>query len=242
MSKSPSESNPINRSTLSGQVTKKLRADITSGVYQPGEQLNEALIARQFGISRGPLREAMQRLIQDGLLRSMPHRGVFVPEFTDEDLADIYFAREAIETAALRRVMASGNAVEVAGLLRIEIDMMIAALERDDWSEVVDHDLHFHTQLVDAAQSGRLSRMYSVLIDETRLCLHMRVSGFFGRKDFVEEHIALADRLAAEDSPGALEAIRNHLNEPLKSLAQQRDDPGKSRKADLDNKSDTESN
>ena len=242
MSKSPSESIPINRSTLSGQVTERLRADIISGVYQPGEQLNEALIARQFGISRGPLREAMQRLIQDGLLLSMPHRGVFVPELTDEDLTDIYFAREAIETAALRRIMASGKAVEVTQLLRNEIEMMIAALERDDWSEVVDHDLHFHTQLVNAAQSGRLSRMYSVLIDETRLCLHMLVSGFIGRKDFVEKHIALADRLAVEDSPGALEAIRNHLNEPLKSLAQQRDDPGKSRKADLDNKSDTESN
>ncbi|MCP4284881.1 MAG: GntR family transcriptional regulator [Gammaproteobacteria bacterium] len=232
MSKSHSESIPINRSTLSGQVAERLRADITSGVYQPGGQLNEALIARQFGVSRGPLREAMQRLIQDGLLRSRPHRGVFVPELTDEDLVDIYFAREAIEIAALRRIMASGQSVEVARLLRIEVDMMIAALERDDWSEVVDHDLHFHTQLVDAAQSRRLSRMYSVLIDETRLCLHMLVSGFTGRKDFVEEHIALADRLAAEDTPGALKAIRNHLNEPLKSLAQQRDDQGKSRYAD----------
>ncbi len=232
MSNPNSEAIPISRSTLAAQVTEKLRNDIVKGVYQPGDQLNEASIARQLEISRGPLREAMQRLIQDGLLRSRPHRGVFVPELTSEDLEDIFFAREAIETAALRRVMASGHAIELAKRLKIEVDMMIRALERNDWNEVVDHDLHFHTQLVDAANSRRLSRMYSVLIDETRLCLHMLVSGFMGRKDFVEEHILLTDRLAAEDTPGALEAIRNHLSEPLKSLAQQRADQGSSDSAD----------
>lgn len=214
--------NPINRATLSGQVTERLRADILSGTFAPGEQLNEAQLARYFGVSRGPLREAMQRLIQDGLLDCRPHRGVFVPELTDEDLVDIYFAREAIESAALRRVMASGRAVEVAGLLTEQVERMVEALRRDDWNAVIDHDLRFHTRLVDAAGSRRLSRMYSVLIAETRLCLHLLVSGFEGRKDFIEEHRALTDRLAAEDADGALDAIANHLRQPLESIAQQR--------------------
>lgn len=218
----PSNANPINRETLSGQVTERLRADILSGAFAPGEQLNEAQLARYFGVSRGPLREAMQRLIQDGLLDCRPHRGVFVPELTDEDLVDIYFAREAIESAALRRVMASGRAVEIADLLTVEVENMVAALRRDDWSAVIDHDLRFHTALVDAAGSRRLSRMYSVLIAETRLCLHLLVSGFEGRKDFVEEHRALTDRLAAEDADGALDAIANHLRQPLESIARQR--------------------
>ena len=222
MTKPSSEAKPISRSTLSGQVTERLRADIVSGVFAPGDQLNEAQLAREFGVSRGPLREAMQRLIQDGLLHNKPHRGVFVPELTDQDLEDIYFTREAIETAAVRRVMAMGRAVEVSELLMREVEHMIAALQDDDWNRVIDHDLSFHTQLVEAADSGRLSRMYSVLIAETRLCLHLLVSGFEGRRDFVEEHIALAERLAAEDSAGALEAVRNHLQQPLESIARQR--------------------
>ena len=217
---------PISRTTLSGQVTEQLRAAILAGIYNRGAQLNEAELARQFGVSRGPLREAMQRLIQEGLLHSKPHHGVFVPDLTDEDLADIYFAREAIETAALRRVMTSGKAVEVAGLLSRYVDKMVAAMAEDDWTAVVDHDLSFHTQLVNSAGSHRLSRMYAVLIAETRLCLHMLVSGYLGREDFIEEHIALTDRLGAEDMPGALRAIRKHLHEPLKSLAQQREGKG----------------
>ena len=101
---------------------------ILAGLYSQGEQLNEAVLARRFGVSRGPLREAMQRLIQDGLLENRPHRGVFVPELTDEDLADICFAREAIETAALRRVMAAGESVSVSRRLTIEVDRLADAL------------------------------------------------------------------------------------------------------------------
>lgn len=212
------EMEPISRTTLSDQVTTRLRDGILSGLFKQGEQLNEAELARRFGVSRGPLREAMQRLIQEGLLHNRPHRGVFVPELTDEDLVDIYFAREAIETAALRRVMASGAVVSISRLLATEVDRMVEGLQRDDWNTVIDHDLRFHTHLVSAAESRRLSRMYSPLIAETRMCLHMLVSGFAGRKDFVEVHVALVERLAAEDASGAEGAIRRHLHEPLESL------------------------
>ena len=221
MTRSDPVTEPISRTTLSEQVTERLRDGILAGLYAQGEQLNEAELARRFGVSRGPLREAMQRLIQDGLLETRPHRGVFVPELTSEDLADIYFAREAIETAAVRRIMATGESVSVSRRLAEDVGHMSSALRSDDWSTVVDHDMRFHMRLVDSANSRRLSRMYSVLIAETRLCLHMLVSGFAGRKDFIEEHVALVERLAAEDAMGAQCAIRKHLHEPLKSLARQ---------------------
>ena len=220
---------PISRTTLSGQVTERLRSGILAGRYRQGEQLNEAALARRFGVSRGPLREAMQRLIQEGLLHNRPHRGVFVAELTDEDLVDIFFAREAIETAALRRVMAAGEAVSASRLLSTEVDRMIEALKRDDWNSVIDHDLRFHTHLVNAAESPRLSRMYSVLIAESRMCLHMLASGFAGRRDFVEVHVSLVDRLAVEDASGAEGAIRKHRHEPLDNLSHPRHrEPGPS--------------
>lgn len=222
MTRSDPTAEPISRRTLPGQVTERLRDGILAGVYTQGEQLNEVELARRFGVSRGPLREAMQRLIQDGLLENRPHRGVFVPQLTDEDLADIFIAREAIETAALRLVMAAGESVSVSRRLTIEVDRLVDALRRDDWNGVVDHELRFHTQLVDSANSRRLSRMYSALIAETRLCLRLPVSGFAGREYFVEEHVALVERLAAEDATGAQRAIRKHLHEPPRSLARRR--------------------
>ena len=209
---------PVSRATLSDLVTRQVRESILAGAYEPGAQLNEAALARQLGVSRGPLREALQRLIQEGLLRSRPHRGVFVPELTDADRADIYFAREAIETAALNRIIETGLAAQVAAALAGHVKEMVTALDEDDWSLAIDHDLGFHTRLVNAADSPRLSRMYASLIAETRMCLHVLVSGYQGRKDFVEEHLALTQRLAAEDTAGARAATRKHLHVPLRSL------------------------
>ncbi len=207
---------PIRRKTLSGQVAERLRDGILAGLYAPGEQLQEVELARRFGVSRGPLREAMQRLIQDGLLENRPHRGVFVPELTGEDLADIHCAREAIETAALGRIMAEGESVSVSRRLTAEVDRVAGALDRDDWRAVVDHEARFHMQFVDSARSRRLSRMYSVLIAETRLCLHMTEtdSGATTHAGYIEAHRTLIERLAAQDAHGARRAIRKHLQKP----------------------------
>ncbi len=76
-------STSIPRTTLASMVGERIRASILDGDVAPGTQLNEVELAASFGVSRGPVREAIQRLIQEGLLRSEPHRGVFLPVLTD---------------------------------------------------------------------------------------------------------------------------------------------------------------
>jgi DNA-binding GntR family transcriptional regulator len=80
----------IPRVTFAGMVGERIRSNIVEGVLAPGAQLNEVELAASFGVSRGPVREALQRLIQEGLLRSEPHRGVFVPVMGLEDIDDVY--------------------------------------------------------------------------------------------------------------------------------------------------------
>ena len=89
----------VQRSTPS-IIADKLRAAIGYGELKPGEQLLEADLARQLGVSRGPLREGMQRLTQEGLLVAIRNRGLFVIDMTPEDIRDMYIAREAIERGA----------------------------------------------------------------------------------------------------------------------------------------------
>src|SRR5262245_25137287 len=102
---------PIVRSTLATIVTERLRELVIAGQYAPGTQLSEMELAEQFGVSRGPVREALVRLVQVGLLERIPNRGVFVPNVGDEDLDDIYLAREAVESAALRVLLRRGDDV-----------------------------------------------------------------------------------------------------------------------------------
>jgi DNA-binding GntR family transcriptional regulator len=201
---------PIKRSTLSSVVTERLRELVTQGTYEPGAQLSEVELADRFGVSRGPIREGLQRLVQEGLLRSEPHRGVFIPVLSDRDIADIYLAREAIETVALRLVAGLPDRQRiVAPLLRL-VNQMRDASAAQRWDEVADLDLQFHLTVVDAAGSVRLSRMYATLIGETRVLLSMTAS-HPGREEFVAEHAEVERLLEDGDLDGALGALGHHF-------------------------------
>jgi DNA-binding GntR family transcriptional regulator len=198
-------------------VGERIRADIIEGALRPGSQLNEVELAASFGVSRGPVREALQRLIQEGLLRSEPHRGVFVPVLEAADIDDIYLAREALETAALRRVTGTSRALSSYKTLDRIVRAMESAEKSDDWSTVVSRDLDFHTALVAAADSPRLERMFTTVISETRLCLALLTTAYDRadlvqrRDDLVQEHRRILDLVHTGDVEGAVAVLKTHF-------------------------------
>ena len=208
----------IPRVTFTSMVGEKIRSNIIEGVLAPGSQLNEVELAAAFGVSRGPVREALQRLIQEGLLRSEPHRGVFVPIMTPEDVEDIYVAREALETAAVRRVIGMSRAAATYKALGKIVLAMEAAEKRDDWNTVANRDLDFHTALVAAADSPRLERMFATVISETRLCLGVLTTAYDARGDVVEEHRGIIDLIRDADTEGAVAVLKKHFDDGVVTL------------------------
>ena len=212
------------RITLSGQVASAIRDAVLSGAFPQGRQMNEAELAARFEVSRGPVREAMQRLVQEGLLVSHPHRGIFVVELTESDLADVYLARQAIEGAALRRIAARGDAGEppergrLTGRLAAETARMDEAVRAGDWGEVAESDLAFHRALVDAAASPRLSRMFDTVQAETRLCLHLLMPGYRSSAELADEHRRLAALATGDDLDASVAEIGRHLADPIRYL------------------------
>jgi DNA-binding GntR family transcriptional regulator len=206
------------RVTLAGQVAGAIRDAVLSGGFAPGQQMNEADLAVRFAVSRGPVREALQRLVQEGLLVSHPHRGVFVVAMTEADLADVYLAREAIEGAALRRMAGLADRSALVARLEGEAARMEAAATARDWTAVAASDLAFHRALVDAAASPRLSRMYDTVQAETRLCLHLLIGGYQSSAGLAAEHRRLAALATGDDLAAALAELGRHLADPIRYL------------------------
>lgn len=215
---------PIERVTLSIQVAERIRDDILTGHYEPGQQLHEVELALALGVSRGPLREAMQRLIQEGLLTSLPHRGVFVIELSEDDLADVFFVRASLEEAAVRRILSGGARVATAKALRALADRMDRAMRAGDTATGGDLDFAFHRTLVDAAGSARLSRTYATVQAETRLCLHRLMGGYRNRADLAVEHVRLADLVASAPLDAVLDELHRHFGNPAATLRRARED------------------
>ncbi|MDI5984231.1 GntR family transcriptional regulator [Halomonas sp. M4R5S39] len=209
---------PVVRLTMSSMVTEQIRDAILSGVYPPGMQLNEKLVAESCGVSRGPVREAIQRLLQEGLLVSVPHRGVFVLELTEDDLEDIYFTRDAVERAALRRIVHSGRGEELSGRLMAIVESMRQAVEQEEWTEVAALDIRFHSELVNAAGSQRLSRLYATLMAEMGLCINHLIGVYRGRGRLIEEHELLTNLIASGDAEQLEKAMAEHLQEPVETI------------------------
>ena len=109
-----SELSPNPRRSTVEYIADELRDAIMAGRLEPGEQLGEADLARRFEVSRGPLREAMQRLVSEGLLHAITNRGVFVTELTLEDVLDVYRTRSVIERGALEVVLDRARREETA--------------------------------------------------------------------------------------------------------------------------------
>jgi DNA-binding GntR family transcriptional regulator len=214
----PATQGPLQRATLSVQIAGRIRDDILSGAYPPGAQLHEVELALSFGVSRGPLREAMQRLVQEGLLRSAPHRGVFVPELSEDDIRDVFFVRATIEVAAVRRVVASDRRKDVARTLAGIADRMDRALKAGDRATGGEFDFEFHRTLVDAAGSERLSRTYATVQAETRLCLHRLMGGYRSSRDLADEHHRLARLIAEAPVDAVVEELQRHFGDPTTHL------------------------
>jgi DNA-binding GntR family transcriptional regulator len=207
----------IPRATLASIVGERIRASVIDGTLKPGSQLNEVELATSFGVSRGPVREALQRLIQEGLLRSEPHRGVFIPVMTEEDVSDIYLAREALESAAIRRLITSSVATSAYKALDRKVSAMEKAEAAGDWETVGTLDLEFHTTLVASVGSPRLDRMFRTIMSETRLCLSV-LTGVQARADLVAEHRHICDMVRDRNLEGALEAVNRHFDEAVVTL------------------------
>jgi DNA-binding GntR family transcriptional regulator len=222
VNKKPQTSKRVSRvpkPTLASVVTTELREAIVTGKIAPGTQMNEVELATRFSTSRGPVREGMQRLVQEGLLVSSPHRGIFVPVLSTEDLEDLYFARSAIERAAMLRIVNSGiPAATIAGLNQVLGEMEIA-LEEGDGAAVAAADMRFHEVIVAAAGSPRLEQMYMMLMGQMRLGLNLVVDTYDDRRDLVSEHRTIVQRLKAGDRAALIKTLDEHFHAALDDVA-----------------------
>lgn len=208
---------PLVRESTPSIIAEKLRKAIGHGDLKPGQQLGEAELARQLGVSRGPLREGMQRLTQEGLLVSIRNRGLFVVEMTPENVRDMYVARTAIERAAASQIF-SIKPQEAGERLAAVADEMAKAAARKDSAAVSEADISFHQVLVSLARSPRLSRMHETLLTETRMCIHALEESYQASDVRVAEHHGIAEAFVAGDPALADERLLAHMEDAVVRL------------------------
>lgn len=139
-------------------ATELIRSAIVEGRLEPGQRLKEEELARELGISRTPVREALLVLQTEGLIDASPNRGASVRAYEAADLDDLYLLRALLESFAARLAATRITDGEVAEL-RASNERFVALRARDDIVELVRENVRFHDIVLAAARSDRLAQM-----------------------------------------------------------------------------------
>jgi len=198
----------LNRAVLSDQVKEILLKRILDGEYSPGDRLVEMHIAQEFEISQAPVREALRELEALGFVESESYRGTRVRAVTKSELTEIYPVRAALEEVAARAA-----AVHLAGnveALEAELEAMLAAAEKGDLYEEVQHDVEFHRLIVEASGNRVLQDMWRSLRIEARTLISV-LKAHIGGYELAEMHRPVLEALAEGDAEKAGLLLRNHV-------------------------------
>lgn len=207
----------VARASTVDLIARELRNAIYSGALGVGTQLGEVEIAQQLGVSRSPLREAAQRLVQEGLLTATPGRGLRVSLIEGDQIDDLYAARTAVESEAVRLLVQNNDAAALAAV-ESAFETLVTASEGTDPRTIGNADLDFHWALVDASGSARLRRYMSTLVLETRIASFSLSRGYVVRRNISDSHQNILDAVRSGDADAAASAVTVHMKEAVARL------------------------
>jgi DNA-binding GntR family transcriptional regulator len=215
---------PVERRVLRHEVLQGLRTRIVEGEIAPGTRLLEIPLATRLGVSRGPIREALRQLEQEGLVEFEPHRGAIVVGVPDDEIETMYGIRALLEATAFSRACRRLKARDLEALDAM-VESMIEASEDGDVERVTELDLEFHGRVVELSGLTYLRRLWSSIDGVVRL-RNARVRKQLGgpsvdRARLIEpslEHRALVAALRAKRPAVAGRAARKHIETALKRI------------------------
>ncbi len=192
-------------------VYANLHHAITSGALVPGQRLIEARLAERMGVSRAPLREAMQKLASEGLLENLPRRGVVVAILRRADAAEIYGLRTALECWAAREACRVATKPELASLVTLVKEMETSS-NASDVELLSRADVAFHRRICEIAGNRRLLRAWMANLSQIRL-LSRQVLGtlYADLHEVPHRHERIMEALNERQSEAAERLVREHI-------------------------------
>jgi DNA-binding GntR family transcriptional regulator len=195
---------------LRQQIADALQNAILNGEMKPGEALVETDLAAKLGVSRAPVREALQLLSNSGLVETVPYRGTTVRSLSNRDIEEIYSLRTTLETFALRRAMERDAKGLVASLTSI-YNAMEERAGAGDWASVSAEDQRFHQALISAADHDLLRHVWGDLNVRVRQIMALRNLRNESTMTIVYNHLPIVEAIAQGDVETAVATLARHI-------------------------------
>ncbi|WP_165368151.1 GntR family transcriptional regulator, partial [Phytoactinopolyspora endophytica] len=199
---------PIKQTALGEQVAHELRVLIVTGRLPAGQHLVESSLSQDFGVSRGPIRDALKKLESEGLVETRG-RGTYVIGLDDVDVDELFSLRESLESLALR-LCAERLSGEWAAFER-PLTAMREAADRGDAAEFAVADLEFHSYFYELCGHRRLLNVWREFQPTFTTLLQVTTAQDEDLHPSAESHAEILERLRRGETEDALNELREHL-------------------------------
>lgn len=196
--------------TIKQQVYQIIKDDICKGVYEPGQQINEVELSNRLGISRSPIRESLRQLVSDGLCVELPNKGVFVKEFSIEEINNIYDYRLLLESYAIEHCSNNINDKMVNALKSCK-EALKQFYKDNDINSYIDEDTTLHQTIVDLCGNSIIVDAYERV---SSMNSQFRIYSLTDQKRFdesIKEHTDIIDNILKGNYKEAIEINKIHL-------------------------------
>ncbi len=205
--------------SLEEQVYLQLEEDILCGIYKRGEALTEVALSQKLGVSRTPVRSALHRLGEEGLIELVPNRCAVVVGVTLEDLVDTYRIRMRLE--GLATAMATGRLTRNdKQQLEKALEMADRCLKSSDTEQIKELDTTFHSIIYKASGNRMLCRILSELHRNTRTYRKLSLAMPGRLEASIAEHRAIFEAMLEEDSEKADQLTSLHIEQAMRSMVE----------------------
>lgn len=201
----------LRSASLTSVLAQELEQLVLNGELAPGSRVNEAQLALRFGVSRGPVREAVRALEGAGLVEAVPNRGVFVRRLTVEEVREVYDVRAALFGLA-GRLMAERATPEAIQHLESLLRAMESAAARRDFDAYYPLNLEFHGAIVDGGGNRTLAAEYRAFVRRLTLFRARSLVQGGGLAVSNREHREMVAAIAARDPTWAQETHWKHVS------------------------------
>ncbi len=205
------------QTSIGGRVYQVLRDAIVQLQLRPGNNLSEAEIASQLGVSRQPVREAFIKLSEAGLVEIRPQRGTFVRLISMQEVENAQFLREAIEVAVVRKASQLASQQSISQLREI-IEQQHIAAAKGDHSGFLRLDEGYHQAIAGSANCDDAWRVLDSLKAQMDRVRYLSLPQATPLEVIIDQHARIVDAIEAGLPDDAEAAMHVHLREILKSL------------------------
>jgi DNA-binding GntR family transcriptional regulator len=195
-------------SSIREAAYRHLRGAILSGSLLPGERISEPALADTLGLSRTPIREALQTLAKEGLVEVVAHKGARVRQLSVREIAEVYEVRALLESEGARLAACHASQEEVKDIFATLEHLN--ALDASDLSAQRQADMRFHSSFVLAGHNGTLGRLFNDLQGSLSL-LRTYTSNLSQTSETRAQHYAIAEAIREKQPEAAASAAKVHV-------------------------------